>query len=126
MDKIFYKEKLLGIKIKKRKLGTSPITDTESFLQVLTLNYKKGHVVIPHDHKPKKRITTELNECIVIVKGKVRVKLYGGERKPVKQVILSTGDTFLYMRGGHSVHFLDDAELIEIKNGPFIDDRFPL
>lgn len=123
MDKILYKNELLAIRIKKISAGTHPITDGNGSLELVTLKNKKGHIVAPHKHKPTKRTTTGLQECIVVLRGKVRVDLYGDEDKVVKRVQVKQGEVFITISGGHSVHFLEDSEIIETKNGPFISDR---
>jgi cupin fold WbuC family metalloprotein len=126
MDKIYYKKELLGIRVKKLKGGSLSATDESGPLQLLTLKQKKGHVVTPHSHKPVKRTTESLQECIVVLKGKVRVDLYGSEKKVVKRVIVKQGEAFITISGGHSIHFLEDTEIIETKNGPFASDRISL
>ncbi len=126
MDKILYKNELLGIRIKKLKSGSVAITESGASLQLLTLKNKKGHTVTPHYHKSTKRVTHELQECIVILKGKVRVDLYAAGNKVVKRVVLKQGEAFITISGGHSIHFLENSEIIETKNGPFVSDRMPI
>lgn len=126
MDKILYKKELLGIRIKKLSEGTHPITDGTGSLELVTLKNKKGHIVAPHKHKPMKRSTTGLQECIVVLKGKVRIDLFGNEQKVVKRIFLKQGEVFITISGGHSIHFLEDSQIIETKNGPFKKDRIAI
>ncbi len=126
MDKILYKKELLGIRIKKLSMGSNPISAEGDPLQLLTLKQPKGARVKPHTHTPKRRATMHLQECIVVLKGKVRVDLYGDGTKVLKRVTLKKGETFITISGGHSVTFLENSELIETKNGPFIKDRIDL
>jgi hypothetical protein len=126
MDKILYNKNLLGIRIKKLKGGSLPVTEESSPLQLITLKNKKGYIVAPHIHKPVKRTTESLQECIVVLKGKVRVDLYGSGKRVVKRVTVKQGEAFITITGGHSIHFLEDTEIIETKNGPFAGDRMPL
>ncbi len=126
MDKILYKKELLGIRIKKLSEGSVAVTESDGALQLLTLKNKKGHIVTAHAHTPVGRITQTLQECIVVLKGKVRVDLYASGKKVVKRIQLKSGETFITIAGGHSVIFLEDSEIIETKNGPFAKDRYAL
>jgi cupin fold WbuC family metalloprotein len=126
MDKILYKNELLGIRIKRLGQGSVAVTDSDGALQLLTLKNKKGHIVAPHAHTPVERVTLRLQECIVVLKGKVRVDLYASGKKVVKRVQLKSGESFITISGGHSIIFLEDSEIIETKNGPFAKDRFSL
>ena len=126
MDKILHKKKLVGIRIRSLKEGSLPVVDGDEPLQVLTLKHKKGYQVKAHYHKPTTRTTASLQECLVVLKGKVRIDLYGSEKKVVKRLFLKQGETFIFVSGGHGVHFLEDTEIIEIKNGPFSPDRLPI
>ena len=126
MDKIFYKKDLLGIRIKKIQAGSTPVTDGKGSLEIVTIKHKKGHAVLPHAHKRTKRTTKTLQECIVVLKGKVRVDLYGKSTKVLKRVHVKAGEAFLTVSGGHAVHFLEASEVIEAKNGPFKNDKMPI
>lgn len=126
MDKLFHKKELLGIRIKKLSQGSVAVTDSDGALQLLTLKNKKGHIVTAHAHTPVERVTQTLQECIVVLRGKVRVDLYGTGKKVLKRVQLKSGETFITISGGHSVIFLEDSEIIETKNGPFAKDRYAL
>ena len=126
MDKLLYKKELLGIRIRKLKKGTNPISDENATLQVMSLNFKKGHDVSAHFHEPVQRVTQTLQECIVVLRGKVRVDLYGNGKKVLKKVTIKAGEAFVTMSGGHSVHFLEDSEILETKNGPFVYDKISI
>jgi len=123
MDKIFYKNKLLGICLRALLKGSVPLTDPKEPLQVLTLKYTKNSSIKAHMHTPKKRITNKLQECLIIKKGKVKLDLYGPDKKFFKYIYLSAGDLFILIHGGYGLHFLQDVEVLEIKNGPFKKDK---
>jgi len=123
MDKIFYKKKLVGIKISKMLSGTSPVTEGKEPFQALTLKHPKGKYLLAHTHRPRKRITTRLQECLVVRKGKVKIDLYGPDDKKFKHIYLKAGEAFLLVNGGYGIHVVQDAEMMEFKNGPFIEDK---
>lgn len=126
MEKILHNGKLVALKISAFADGSIPMTSSEEALQVLTLKHPKGRLVAPHIHKPHKRETNILQECLVVIIGKLRVSFFDEEdRTSVTQIDLISGETCIILAGPHSVEFLEDSEVIEIKNGPFFDDKRP-
>jgi hypothetical protein len=123
MKKIYCGKVLIGIKIGKIKSGSIPITDTKEAIQLVTLKHAKGSILKAHLHVPVKRITQRLQECMVVKKGKVEVGLYSPEKKYFKSILLDQGEAFILLQGGCSLHMLRDSEIIEIKNGPFKEDK---
>jgi len=123
MEKIFYKKKLIGFLVRNLPLGSIPLTEGKEPLQVVTLRHKKNSYLKAHMHKPVKRATDCLQECLVVKKGRIKLDLYGPDKKLFKSIYLSAGDFFVSMRGGLGIHILKDAQIIEIKNGPFKEDK---
>ncbi len=126
MEKIFYKNTLIGMKISAMPKGSVPHTDGKQSLELLTLKYAKNTYLKAHVHIPRKRITSHLQECFIVLKGKVRVDLFGPDKKFFKRIYLKTGELFFAFGGGHGFKMLEDAEMIELKNGPFKDDKVPI
>lgn len=131
MERIFYKKILVGIRVKKLANGSVPITDPKEFVQVVGLKHPKGTYLKAHAHKARRRITTRLQEGLIVRKGKIKIDLYlpfealakKGAPKKFKTVTLKEGEMFLLLNGGYGIHVLEDAELFEFKNGPFIEDK---
>lgn len=123
MEKIFYKDILIGIKISTFPKGSVPCTESEEALGLLTLRHPRGTYLKAHVHKPVKRVSTKLQECFIVRQGKVRMDLYGPDKKFFKYIFLSAGQAFIALNGGHGFHFLTDSELWETKNGPFKEDK---
>ena len=76
MEEIFYKKILIGLKIKSIQKGSMPVTEGKEPLQLVTLKHPKGAYLKAHMHAPRKRITTRLQECLIVRKGKIKVDLY--------------------------------------------------
>ncbi len=74
-------------------------------------------------HKSVERVTQNLQECLVVIKGKMKIDLFASDNKFFKSIYVSAGQTVIFISGGHAVRILEDAELIEVKNGPFIEDK---
>lgn len=123
MQNIYFGKTLIAIRIKKIARGSVPQSEASAPLQVLTLKHPQGRHVQPHLHIPKKRTTDRLQECLIVLRGKVRIDLYTTEKQYVKYVYLKTGETLLLVNGGYGVRWLEDSELIEFKNGPFVEDK---
>lgn len=123
MQKVIYKGTVLGIKIDQVSQGSKPITDGKEPVQVVTLKHAKGVELLPHMHEPKVRKTEKLQECIVVRKGKVKLSLYTQKKQLAKSVYLSEGQAFILQNGGVGIKIIDDAEIIEVKNGPFKEDK---
>jgi hypothetical protein len=69
----------------------------------------------------RKVFTTQ--EVLHIKSGKIKITLFSNEQAFIKELILLKGDTVLLATGGHSVEMLEDSELIEVKQGPYLDDE---
>lgn len=123
MEKIFYKKTLIAIRLTVFQHGSNPVTAAGEPLQVMAIKRRAGEVVAPHWHVPKKRITSRAQECLVIRKGKIKVSLFGPDHKLFKRLYLKTGQALVVLGGGHGVEYLEPTEIIELKNGPFINDK---
>lgn len=103
--------------------GSVPHTDGKQSLELLTQKYPRGSYLKAHIHLPRKRVNKHLQECFIVRKGKVRIDLYGPDKKFFKFIYLKAGELFIALSGGHGFHVMKDVEMIELKNGPFKDDK---
>jgi hypothetical protein len=125
MEKIYSNQTLVGIKISSIADGTQAITETKESLQVLSLKYPTGTAIKAHAHSPTRRITENLQESLFVKKGKIKIEVYGPDKKKIQEVILTSGEVFVLLHGFWAIHFLEESEVIEIKNGPFKNDKIP-
>ena len=102
--------------------GVKFFTPNEYSQQLAYMKYKKGHLIAPHIHNPIPREVVYTREVLLIKRGKVRVDLYSDEKKYLESSILNTGDLILLAGGGHGFELLEDAEIIEVKQGPYSGD----
>jgi len=123
MNTYYYKKNLVAIKLAKVPKGSVPLTQENQPLQLVTLKHPKGTYLKAHMHKPKKRITHSLQECLVVRKGKIKIDLYGADKTLFKSIYLIEGELLILVNGGYGIHLIKDSELIEVKNGPFIEDK---
>lgn len=123
MEKIIYDNNIIAIRIKKFKNGITPITDPKEALQLVLHKRSSNTYTKPHTHSPKRRITEKLQECLVVISGRIKIDLYSPNKKHFKSIYLSAGQAIIFMYGGHGVHTLKGSEFMEIKNGPFVEDK---
>ncbi len=93
--------------------------------QLGLLVHPKGKVIRPHVHRLIAREVTVTQEVLIIQKGKIELDLYDEKGTKTKTCVLSEGDTVLLAHGGHGLRVLEDARIIEVKQGPYVgfDDK---
>ena len=124
MDRIFLDKRLVAVHVRSfPDAKTTPVNIPDGALQVVTMKREKGDVAKAHRHIPKKRVTDILQECLIVIKGKIRYDLFDKAGKCFKKVLVQEGEAMLILDVGHAVHFLEDSLVYELKNGPFIDDK---
>ncbi len=106
-----------------RVIGLSFLTDDSSVLQVGYMTRPNGEVIVAHVHEPVARSIVGTQEVLIMQEGKVRLDLFTQARKYVASVTLSAGDLVLLSEGGHGIEVLEEARIIEIKQGPFVDGK---
>lgn len=123
MEKFFFQKTLVAVKFTKIHKGSNPLTDPDQPLQLVTLKHPQGSYLKAHMHTPKKRITLSLQECLIVKKGSIRLDLYSPTKILFKKTSLKEGQALILLNGGYGIHLVEDSELFEIKNGPFIVDK---
>ncbi len=126
MDRIFHEGKLVAIRTRGFLKGVHSATAPTEALQLLSHRQSRGHVIKPHRHTPHKRITNMLHEGVVVVRGKIRVDLFGEDKKRFRSFFVNAGGAAIFFGVAHGVRFLADTALYELKNGPYIDDKILL
>jgi hypothetical protein len=99
--------------------GVNFITPDENTLQLGVMKHKSGVKIKPHVHKNITRNINQVQEVLHIDYGKVEAEFYDGNSKKVVTTILNSGDTIILVSGGHGFNILEDARIIEVKQGPY-------
>lgn len=105
--------------------GTKPLTEEQLPLQVIALKHPKGKKLIAHAHRPVERKTSRLVEMLFVLSGAVEITLYDGQ-EIVEKIRLNPHSGALLIDGGIGIEILKDAEMLEFKNGPFVEDKIVL
>ena len=100
--------------------GIHFVTPDDNALQVGKQARAKGVVIKPHAHCAVKTVREDfLQEVLYIEKGKVKVSFYTDEGLLLTSHVLNASDTILLIQGGHGFEILEDAQMLEVKMGPY-------
>lgn len=92
----------------------------DSFSQQLAyMKRPSGYVIQPHTHNLVERKIDLTQEVLYIKSGVVRVNFFDNEREYLKSMNLFAGDVILLANGGHGFEIIEEAEIIEVKQGPY-------
>jgi len=125
MKKIKKDNKLLAIIISRNfnQKGIHFFTPQELSQQVAFMRHPAGKIIWPHFHNPLPREVIYTQEVLFIKRGKLRVDFYTDQLKYIESHILFAGDTLLLIKGAHGFEVLEEIEMLEVKQGPYIDDQ---
>lgn len=125
MQLITHNNQILAIIIKAdySKDGVEFFTPNDFSQQLAFMKHPKGKVIDAHIHNIVSREVKYTKEVLVIRKGKLRVDFYDDERNYIESHIVSSGDIVLLAYGGHGFKCLDNVEMVEIKQGPYLGDK---
>lgn len=127
MVKLIKKNKTIYAKIFKLKFfkrnETVFYTSLDDELQLGLISKNKNSKIMAHKHKPKKRVITNTSEVLLLISGLVIVNFYDETDMLFKKETLKRNDILLIFKGGHSFEFIKDSKLIEIKQGPYLNDK---
>jgi len=127
IEKIFNNDLCLAIIIRSdfhsEKLEF--FTSNDDSMQLGYMKKKAGETIIPHLHKIIERKIDYTKEILIIRKGILRVDFYGDDKKYIESRILGTGDILFLSEGGQGFGALEETEIFEVKQGPYLgeDDK---
>lgn len=124
IKKIFAGKELLAIIITNdfNEKGINFFTPNDYSQQLGYMNHPRGKVIIPHVHNPVPRKVEYTQEVLFIKSGKLRVDFYDSQKNYLESHILAKNDVILLIKGGHGFEVLEDIEMFEIKQGPYVGD----
>jgi mannose-6-phosphate isomerase-like protein (cupin superfamily) len=97
------------------------VTPDEFPFQIGVHSRERGEIIKPHFHLPFIELKDfPVQEFFYVISGSVKIDLYDEREndQKVAEVIINEGDTIV-LNTGHGFTFLDDAKLIELKQGPY-------
>ena len=125
IESIKHKDQLLAIIIRSSfsKPGIEFFTPGDFSQQLGYMNRPKGYTIEPHVHKLVERKVTLTQEVLFLKSGKVKVNFFDNDQVYLESRIVETGDVILLASGGHGFEMLEESEMIEVKQGPYIGDE---
>lgn len=102
--------------------GIEFFTRDEDSLQLGYMRREKGYHIRPHIHHRTPRQVDYTNEVLLIRSGRVKVNFYDNEQRFRQDLVLETGDIVLLMQAGHGFEMMEDTEIVEIKQGPYVGE----
>jgi hypothetical protein len=103
--------------------GVSFFTSDELSQQLAYMKHSSGKKIIPHVHNTVVRNIHTTQEVLILKKGKLRIDFYTNDKKYIESHIIEAGDVILLIEGGHGFHVLEDIEMIEVKQGPYVGNE---
>ena len=103
--------------------GIQFVTPDDYSQQLGYMRRPAGYVIQPHIHLHVDRKASLTQEVLYMRKGRVRVDFYRKNESYVDSCEIFTGDVILLSAGGHGFEMLEESELIEVKQGPYLDDK---
>lgn len=104
--------------------GIEFLTRGDYSQQIAYMHHPADKVIDAHVHNHEKRDVSLMQEVLIIKKGKLRVDFYfPDERKYLGSISLEKDDIILLAYGGHGFKVLEEVEMVEVKQGPYLGER---
>lgn len=125
IEEITYHNKLLALIVSHRfaQPGIHFFTPNELSQQLAYMHHLTGKIIPPHVHNPVVREVQNTQEVLIIRKGRLRVDFYDEQQQYLDSRILEAGDVILLVSGGHGFEVLDEIEMFEVKQGPYVGEK---
>src|SRR5262245_13265876 len=95
----------------------------KSSFQFGLLAHKAGFVEEAHYHKTVQRSISDVQQMLVVQRGKIAIDFYTMAGEKFREIILQSGDAINLVGGGHAVRILEDMQCVSVKQGPFLGDH---
>lgn len=124
-EQIIHYNQLLAIIVSRKfdKPGIHFFTPNELSQQLAYMHHPVGKIIQPHVHNPVLREVQYTQEVLFIRKGKLRVDFYHNSQEYLESRILESGDVILLVTGGHGFEVIEEVEMIEVKQGPYVGEQ---
>ena len=122
-EKIELDGKIIAIIIRSNftKNGIEFFTPNDFSQQLGYMKRGKDYHIEPHIHNSISREVMLTQEVLFIKSGKVRVDFYSDHQEYYESRVLNSGDIILLANSGHGIVTLEESEIIEVKQGPYIE-----
>lgn len=92
--------------------------------QIGLMRRPKEYKISPHYHTKKIREIKHTSEALIVKKGSIKCCFFNqNDKNDTKSIIINEGDILIILKYAHSFDFLEESEVVEIKQGPFIETK---
>jgi mannose-6-phosphate isomerase-like protein (cupin superfamily) len=125
VQEITYGDQLLAIIVSAnfQEPGIHFFTPNHLSQQLAYMRHPRGKIIQPHVHNAVSREVHFTQEVLIVKQGKVCVDFYTEEQEYLESHLLQTGDVILLIQGGHGFKMLEETEMIEVKQGPYVGEQ---
>ena len=125
MEKVIHNGIIIAIIIRAsyEQDGITFFTPEDFSQQLAYMKREKNYKIAPHIHNHLKRSVFFTQETLFIKSGRVKIDLYDNHKKYLESKILEKGDVILLASGGHGLEMLEQTEMIEVKQGPYLGEQ---
>jgi hypothetical protein len=127
VEKIQHNGRLLAVIVTSdfKERGIRFFTPDELSQQLAYIHHPAGKTIEPHIHTPAKREVLLTQETLIIKHGKLRVDFFDEQQGYLESRVLQADDVILLVQGGHGFEVLEELEMFEVKQGPYLghDDK---
>ena len=122
---ITHKGKTYAIIVSHRfnKTGVHFFTPNDYSQQLGYINHPKGHKIEPHYHNSVVRQFEFTQEVLFLKKGRLKISFFDDAQCEFESQVLEAGDALLLICGGHGFEVLEEIEMFEVKQGPYVDGK---
>jgi mannose-6-phosphate isomerase-like protein (cupin superfamily) len=124
VDRIVHDGEMVALIVRDEysRPGISFFTPNELSQQLAHMRHPVGKIIEPHFHNPVPRSVAYTQETLFIKRGRLRVDFFDREQRYLESRELKSGDVILLIRGGHGFEVLEEIEMIEVKQGPYVGE----
>ena len=125
IEKITYHHQLLALIVSHQfnKPGIHFFSPDDLSQQLAYMRHPAGKIIQPHVHNPVPREVEYTQEVLFIKKGRLRVDFYNDHQEYLESRLLEAGDVILLVTGGHGFEVVEEIEMIEVKQGPYVGEK---
>jgi mannose-6-phosphate isomerase-like protein (cupin superfamily) len=118
-------ERLLAIIVPGSFIGSGIhfITPPTLSQQLAYMHHPAGKLITPHIHQAVDRSIRDTIEVLIVRQGKMRVDFFDDNKNQLESSILTAGDVIMLVSGGHGFEVIEEVDLIEVKQGPYVGEN---
>lgn len=103
-------------------LGIRFYNEDDDSLQIGSMRRPRGYLIDAHIHNSAPRTIEYTKEVLFIKSGIVNILFYDNSKKLLCEHVVREGDFIFLGLGGHGMEIIEEAEIIEVKQGPYVGE----